>query len=260
LIDQYEVIYGEIARALALRAAEPLAVDNDTLLQQAGLLESVPEQVRIVLVDDHFLFSDGMARLLEAQSDMKVVGTAGSLSEAMALIPNVLPHLVLMDIALPDGSGIEATRAILEIAPGTKVVILTVNEDEEQVFEAIRAGAIGYLFKSVRAVELVETLRGVMSGEVGIRGSTARRVMAEFARLSPGSADRGVTLTAREVEVLRELAEGATNQEIAKRLVISENTVKNHIRNVLFKLHLHSRRDAGEYARRHGLTSRRRPP
>jgi DNA-binding NarL/FixJ family response regulator len=164
-----------------------------------------------------------------------------------------------MDISLPDSNGIEATRAILDVLPETKVVILTVNEDEKQVFEAIRAGAIGYLFKSMRAVELIETLREIMRGEVGIRGVTARRVLSEFARLSPDHPDEIVPLTTRETEVLRELAYGASNQDIARRLVISENTVKNHVRNVLVKLHLHSRREAAVYARRRGITTMHRP-
>jgi DNA-binding NarL/FixJ family response regulator len=148
----------------------------------------------------------------------------------------------------------------MEMAPGTKIVILTVHEEEERLFEAIRAGAIGYLFKSMRAVELIETLKGVMRGETGLRGSMARRVLDEFARLSPAHPNEAVTLTMREIEVLGELASGLSNQAIAQRLVISENTVKNHIRNVLVKLDFHSRREAAEYARRHGFTSGRFPP
>ena len=256
LIDQYEVLYGEIARTLAVQSARPFVSATDpSLLQEAGLLDEPPSTTRILLVDDHVLFREGLIRLLESESDLKVVGQAGTVRDALALIGRVTPHLVLMDITLPDGTGIEATRAILEIAPGTKIVILSVHEDEERLFQAIRAGAIGYLFKSVRAAELIETVRGVMRGEAGIHGATARRLLDEFARLNPASRDEAITLTAREVEVLRELTKGLSNQEIAHQLVISENTVKNHIRNVLTKLHFHSRREAAEYGRRHGLAS-----
>ena len=261
LIDQYEVLYGEIARTVARQAAEPLVAATDNkLLQDVGLSEATSVPIRIVLVDDHVLFREGLVSLLDAQPDVQVVGQAGSVLDAIELTRTVLPNLVLMDLTLPDGTGVEATRAIRAEAPGTKIVVLTVHEDEEPLFEAIRAGAIGYLFKNVRAVELIETLRGVMRGEAGILGSTARRILDEFARLSPSHPDEAATLTAREVEVLHELANGASNQEIAKRLVISENTVKNHVRNVLAKLHFHSRREAADYARRRGLTSHHPPP
>ena len=259
LIDQYEVLYGEIARTLALQSAQPLAAANEDLLKVTGLLDSTPTPIRILLVDDHVLFREGVIKLLEAESDLKVVGQAGTIQEAMLLIPKYMPHLVLMDITLPDGTGVDATSWILEIAPRVKIVILSVHEDEEKLFEAIRAGAIGYLFKSVRAADLIGTIRGVMRGEAGLTGLTARRVLQEFTRLSPAQRDESVTLTTREIEVLRELANGLSNQAIAERLVISENTVKNHIRNVLVKLHFHSRREAAEYARRHGFTSQHSP-
>ena len=260
LIDQYEVLYGEIARTLVRQAAETLtAVADNQLLKAMGLSEDRSIPMRILVVDDHTLFREGLVSLLDAQADVTVVGQAGSMRDAIELTRTLLPHLVLMDLTLPDGTGVEATRAIRAEAPATKIVVLTVHEDEERLFEAIRAGAIGYLFKNVRAVELIETLRGVMQGEAGILGSTARHILDEFARLSPPHPDEAVTLTAREIEVLRELANGASNQEIAEQLVISENTVKNHVRNVLVKLHFHSRREAGDYARRHGLTSRPSP-
>jgi DNA-binding NarL/FixJ family response regulator len=174
--------------------------------------------------------------------------------EAVSLVRTVLPNLVLMNMTLPDGTGVEATRAIRAEVPKIRIVILSVQEDQDLLFEVIRAGAIGYLSKNVRAAELFTALQGVMRGEAGISGNTARRILDEFAHLSLPHRDEAVTLTSREIEVLRELANGASNQEIAKRLVISENTVKNHVRNVLVKLHFHSRREAADYARRHGLT------
>ena len=261
LIDYHEILYGEIARTLAQQATGPLAaVTDDKLLQELGLSESKSVPIQILLVDDHVLFREGLVSLLDAQPDMKVVGQAGSMHDAIALNRTVLPDLVLMNMTLPDGTVAEATRAILAETPETKIVVLTLHEAEDQLFEAIRAGAIGYLSKHVRAAELFKTLQGVMRGEAGISGTTARRILDEFARLSPPSPDESATLTSREVEVLRELANGASNQEIAKRLVISENTVKNHVRNVLVKLHIHSRREAADYARRHGLASHHPPP
>lgn len=256
LIDQYEVLYGEIARTLVRQAAQPLAAITDNkLLREVGLSDDTTIPMRVLLVDDHVLFREALVSLLEAQPDLKVVGQADSMRDAIVLTRNVLPDLVLMNIVLPDGTGAEAIRAILAERPETKIVVLTLSEEDDQLFEAIRAGAIGYLSKHVCVAVLFKTLQGVMRGEAGISGITARRILDEFARLSPTRSDEGALLTSREVEVLRELANGASNQAIAERLVISENTVKNHVRNILLKLHFHSRREAADYARRHGLTS-----
>jgi len=257
LIDQYEVLYGEIARTLAYQAAQPLApLTDNRLIRDAGLSDEKVIPIRILLVDDHILFREALSNLLETQPDLKVVGQAESVSDAIALIGKLLPDVVLMNITLPDGSGAEATRAILAKRPETKIVLLTLAGEDDQLFEAIRAGAIGFLSKQARAALVFKTLQGVMRGEAGISGITARRIMDEFARLAPiDPADGGASLTSREIEVLGELANGASNQGIAERLVISENTVKNHVRNILLKLHFHNRRDAADYARRHGLTS-----
>jgi len=253
LIDQHEVLYGEIARSLAIQATQPLATDKK-ILDELGFSEELSSHIRILLVDDHTLFLDGLVSLLNSQPDVEIVGQAGSVQEAVALARSELPDIILMDISLPDGTGMDAALAIRSESPKTKIVILTVHEDEEKLFEAIRAGAIGYLFKNVRVDELLNTLRGVMRGEAGISRTTAHRILDQFALLSQPHPDDAVTLTAREIEILRELSNNATNQEIAKRLYISENTVKNHVRNVLVKLHFHSRNEAADYARRHGLT------
>jgi DNA-binding NarL/FixJ family response regulator len=254
LIDQHEVLYGEVARVLATQAAQPLAAGND-LLQELGLLDDEPiSPMRVLLVDDHALFREGLVSLLGLQPDLVIVGQAGSVREAVALAEKTAPDLILMDLTLPDGTGVEATLAILAVRPEAKVIILTVHEEEESIFESIRAGAIGFLIKNVRAGELLDTLRRVRSGEAGISGTTARRILDQFVRQAPPMPNEAVTLTIREIEVLRELANNASNQEIAQRLVISENTVKNHVRNILVKLHFHNRRDAAEYARRHGIT------
>jgi two-component system, NarL family, nitrate/nitrite response regulator NarL len=256
LIDQYEVLYGEIARTLVWQAAQPLAAVTDTkLLREVGFFDEPTIPMRILLVDDHVLFREGLVSLLEARPDLKVVGQAISMHEAIALAGELVPDLVLMNITLPDGTGAEAIRAILAERPDTKIVVLTLHEEDDELFEAIRAGAVGYLSKQVCAAELFKTLQGVMRGEAGISGTTARRILDEFARLSTPLSGEAATLTSREVEVLRELVNGASNQMIAKRLVISENTVKNHVRNILVKLHFHSRHEAADYARRHGLAS-----
>lgn len=259
LIDRYEIVFGEIARNLALQAAQPIAsaTDDAHILHEVGLTPILP--LKILLVDDHVLFREGLVSLLEAQTDMEVIGQASTVREAVALTQTGQPNVVVMDFTLPDGTGVMATQAILAERPTTQIVFLTVNEDEQSLFEAVRAGATGYLFKNVRAAELVMTLRGVARGEAGISRVMARRILEEFSRLpSPSRADGvepAASLTSREMEIIRELASGATNQEIARRLVISENTVKNHVRNVLAKLHLRSRRDIASYARDHGLSS-----
>jgi DNA-binding NarL/FixJ family response regulator len=260
LIDQYEVLYGEIARTLVQQAAQPLVAFTDRkILKEIGLTETSPTPVRILIVDDHVLFREGLVSLLGAQQDIKIVGQADSKTEAITLSRKVSPDLIIINMILPDATGVDATRAILAELPNIKIVVLTVQDDETQLFEAIRAGAIGYLSKRTNAMDLLETLRGIMQGEAGISGTTARRILEEFVRLSPPHSEDVATLTSREVEVLRELANGASNQEIAKHLVISENTVKNHVRNVLVKLHFHSRHEAADYARRRGLTSHNHP-
>lgn len=256
LIDQYEGLYGEIARILVRQAAQPFAVVSDNkLLREAGLSDNKTILIRVLLVDDHILFREALVSLLETQPDLKVVGQADSIRDAITLTGKALPDLVLMNITLPDGTGAEATRAILAERPEVKIVVLTLSEEDDHLFDAIRAGAIGYLSKSAPAGLLFKTLQGVMQGEAGISGATARRILEEFARLSPTRSTAEAPLTSREVEVLRELANGSSNQVIAERLVISENTVKNHVRNILLKLHFHSRHEAADYARRHGLTS-----
>lgn len=213
--------------------------------------------MRVLLVDDHVLFREGLAGLLTSQPDFDLVGEAGSVAEAIRLAHDLQPDLVLMDFSLPDGTGLDATRAILADRPDTKIVILTVHEEDERLFAAIRAGARGYLLKSVSVSKLLAYLRGVEGGQAAISPDMVGRVLDEFACLEPAATARGAEphdLTPRELEVLQELAAGATNQEIAQRLVISENTVKNHVRSILAKLDVSNRREAASFAQRHGLT------
>jgi len=261
LIDQYGSVFGDIAITLSRQAAQPIdSEQTDLILQEAGFsfLTGV-QPMRILVVDDHVLFREGLVSLLDPQPDVTVVGQAGTVREAISLSRKLRPDVVVMDISLPDGTGQQATQAILADLPATKIMFLTVHDDDDQLFAAIRAGAMGYLFKNVRAAELLKQLRAVARGEAGVSPVIARRILDEFSRLpTPRQADPIVAteLTAREIEIVRELARGATNREIAREFVISENTVKNHVRNVLAKLHLRSRRDVAQYARGREL----RPP
>jgi two-component system NarL family response regulator len=262
LIDQYSSVFGDNALALAQQAAKPMAeTPEGHLLQVVGLnSSSLPSPMRLLLVDDHALFREGLVSLFNPQQDIKVVGQASSVQEAITLTHELKPDLILMDISLPDGSGIDAARTILADVPTTKIMFLTMHDDDEQLFAAVRAGAVGYTFKNVRSAELLKSIRGIARGEAAISPPIARRILNEFSRLSPqrsAGPPEPADLTSREIEIVRELAQGAGNREIAHKLVISENTVKNHVRNVLSKLRLHSRREVAYYARTHGLTSPR---
>jgi len=213
-----------------------------------------------MLVDDHVLFRDGLVSLLEGQPGFCVVGEAGTVREAIKMAKELQPDMILMDFTLPDGTGLSATKAILAQRPETKIVFLTVHQEDERLFDAIRSGAKGYLLKNVSAVRLLEYLQGVAQGEGAVSQAMVGRLLTEFSRQQPGTESEPPyrkldTLTSRETEVLQVLASGASNLEIAELLIISENTVKNHIHNILTKLQLKNRREAVRYAKRHGLSS-----
>jgi len=252
--------------------------------------EQVAQTFRVLLVDDHALFRDGMSRLFSYEDDFEVVGEASSGEEALELARALIPDLVLMDIDMPGIGGLEAIRSLARELPIVTVVALTVHEDDETVFEAIKSGAQGYLVKSIRATEMLGLLRGLAHGEAPMTRGVATRILKEFARttiagpgagpvtppsghLSPASPaalhdlpsqipqdgnldwnlrqtriasaiDALDALSSREEEVLELVAQRLTNKEIASKLVISEYTVKNHLRNILAKLHLSSRTQA----------------
>jgi DNA-binding NarL/FixJ family response regulator len=212
--------------------------------------------MKLLLVDDHVLFREGLASLISAQPDLEIVGEAGSVAEAIARARFLKPDLILMDFSLPDGTGLDATVAILAEQPETRIVFLTFHEDDDRLFAALRAGAKGYLLKNVSASKLLGYLRGVNEGEAALTPQMTSRVLNEFARqgtsFSPSSQLLAV-LTDRELDVLQELATRATNREIADRLFISENTVKNHVRSILSKLNLQNRREAARFAHERGL-------
>ncbi len=259
LIDEYEMVFGENAVALPFQLSptigETLNDDGRSELADASQPGHI-STLRILLVDDHVLFRQGLAGLINPQPDFTVVGEASTVEEAVRKAHDLRPDVVLMDISLPDGTGLEAAQDILIDCPEIKIVYLTVHDDDETLFAAIRGGGSGYLPKSVSAVELFSRLRGLRRGEAAISPGIARRILQEFSRL-PGPREPGITpsieLTPREVEIMRALAIGSTNREIADRLFISEHTVKNHVKHVLAKLRLHSRQEAADYARVHGL-------
>jgi two-component system NarL family response regulator len=213
--------------------------------------------MRILIVDDHILFREGLTGLLRSQPDMEVIGECGTMAEAVSGALQLKPDVILMDFSLPDGSGLEATKSILAQLPATQVIFLTVHDNDDQLIAAMRAGAKGYLLKNLSVNKLLASLRALERGEAAISRIMMARILEEFAQSRPPSNNAPsplVGLTSREIEVLRELADGITNQEIATRLFISENTVKNHIHNILEKLGLHNRREAIEFARKNGLS------
>ena len=215
--------------------------------------------VRVLLVDDQLLFRKGLRALLEEQEDMEVVGEAADGLQALELTLAARPDVVLMDIHMPVCDGVEATRRIKLECPQTKVVALTVSDEDEDLFEAIKSGVEGYLLKDLRPEELYDLLRGVLKGETPISPAVASKLLGEFRRRPPRAPSQtvGWDLTPRELEVLQLVAEGLSNAEIASRLYIVEGTVKNHLHKILEKLHLENRVKAAAYAIREGLVEPR---
>lgn len=208
--------------------------------------------LRVLLVDDHPLFRDGIATLLAMKPEMEVVGEAGSGEEAIAKARELRPDLILMDIQMPGMNGLEATRRIKAEMPETRIVMLTVSDDDEDVIEAVRCGAQGYLLKSLDSETFFDLLAGLAHGEAAIPPGLAWRVLQQVGGEAP-PAPEAEPLTEREVDVLRLVAEGYSNQQIARALNLSEHTVRFHLRNILGKLHAQSRTEAATRALREGL-------
>lgn len=212
------------------------------------------QPTKVLVVDNHALFRQGVRNTIEPEEDFEVVGEAENGAEALAKARELKPDLILMDINMPHCNGLEAVSAIKRELPGVKIVMLTVHDEDENLFEAIKRGAKGFLSKDVRAKALLDSLRGVMRGEAAVSGPMAVKMLNEFVRLAQIEAGHIANqLTSREREVLQKISEGLSNREIGLSLSISENTVKAHVTNILRKLHLQSRSQAAAYARRWGL-------
>ena len=212
--------------------------------------------MRILIADDHSLFRDGLRSLLRAEGH-DVVGEARNGGEVLGLAKELSPDLVLMDVSMPEVDGLSATRLLTTELPDVKVVILTASEDEATLFDAIKAGAQGYLVKNLEADTFFEMLERAHRGEPALTPALARKLLQEFAKPPEPTAappTEEEVLTAREREVLELMVEGVTsNRKLAKRLGVSENTVKFHVRNILDKLRLHNRAEVVGYALRHGI-------
>lgn len=212
---------------------------------------------RVLIVDDHALFRRGLELVLSQERDIEVVGEATDGAEGVEQARALAPEVVLMDVRMPNVGGIEAAREIREHLPATKVIMLTVSDDERDLYDSVLAGANGYLLKEVSIEEVADAVRAVARGHSLISPSMASKLLTEFNALARRAEERQRAsvprLTERELQVLRLVARGLSNREIADELYIAENTVKNHIRNVLEKLNLHSRMEAVVYAMREKL-------
>ena len=210
------------------------------------------EPIRVLVVDDHVLFRRGLDMVLGQEPDIALVGEAGDGAEAVAKAADLLPDIVLLDVRMPRRSGIEACAAIKEVAPTTRIIMLTISDDEADLYDAVKAGASGYLLKEISIDEVSAAIRAVAGGQSLISPAMASKLLSEFASMIKKSDDSrqipAPHLTERELDVLKLVARGMNNREIGAKLFISENTVKNHIRNILEKLQLHSRMEAVMYA------------
>jgi len=210
------------------------------------------ERVSVLLIDDHRVVRQGLRDFLESQDDIEIVGEAASGEEGVKLAQERLPDVVLMDMVLPGIDGVEATRRIKAVCPSTRIIVLTSFADDDKVFPAIKAGAISYLLKDVQPEELARAIRAAQRNEAVLHPEVAAKLMQEFT--TPRTTNDSVEqLTERELDVLRQIAHGKSNKEIADTLIISEKTVKTHVSNILSKLHLADRTQAAIYALRQRL-------
>ncbi len=210
------------------------------------------DTIRVIVADDHALFRRGLEMVLESEPDIEVVAEANDGNEVVVLAVEHMPDLVLMDVRMPGQGGIEAAQAIKDAVPHTKILMLTISDEEEDLYDAIKAGASGYLLKEISIEDVAGAIRSVHAGQSLISPSMASKLLTEFATMARKDSERQQMptprLTDREMQVLTLVAQGLNNRDIAKELFISENTVKNHVRNILEKLQLHSRMEAVVYA------------
>ena len=225
--------------------------------EDEGSVTANKESITVVIADDHALFRRGLTMVLESEPDIDVVGEANDGHEVVTLAEKYMPDLVLMDVRMPGRGGIDAAQAIKDAVPHTKILMLTISDEEEDLYDAIKVGASGYLLKEISIEEVADSIRQVHAGQSLISPSMASKLLTEFAAMARKDEEKQQMptprLTDREMEVLTLVAQGLNNRDIAKELFISENTVKNHVRNILEKLHLHSRMEAVVYAVREKL-------
>jgi DNA-binding NarL/FixJ family response regulator len=214
------------------------------------------DSITVMIVDDHEMVRQGACSYLEAQPDISVVAQAGSGEEAVKLAQEFIPDVVLMDLVMPGMDGVETTRRVKSISPRSQIIILTSFHQDEFIFPALQAGAISYLLKDVKAMDLVEAIRRAARGEATLHPRIAARVIKTFRNLETEESTLFTSLTERETEVLKLIAKGNSNEKIAEQLVISVGTVKGHVSNILSKLHLVDRTQAAAYAWQAGIVRR----
>ena len=212
------------------------------------------ETIRVLIADDHPLVREGLRGLISAEPDMELVGEAANGAEAVEKAAALDPDIILLDLLIPVKSGLEAIIEIKQHDPEAKILVVTSFAEDEQIFPAIKAGALGYLLKDASPRELLQAIRNVRLGESSLHPTIARRLVRHFSEASVPSAGEP-SLTERELEVLKLVAQGLSNQGIADSLVVSERTVGKHVGNILEKLHLANRTQAALYALREGLTT-----
>jgi two-component system nitrate/nitrite response regulator NarL len=210
--------------------------------------------IGLLIVDNHTLFRQGLVSLLQSEPGYRVVGEASNGEEALRLVPELSPDVVLMDVKMPGIGGVEATRRLVEGDPETRVLMLTVSEEEENLLAAIQAGARGYILKNADAGELLEAIQRVHAGEAMLSPAMTLRLLQTVKSGGIPTPLAELPLTSREQDVFHLLAQGASNRQIAETLMITENTVKTHVRNILEKLELHSRTEVAAFARRRSLS------
>jgi len=223
--------------------------------QEAIVSEDAP--IRVVIVDDHAVVREGLRTYLDLSDEIEVIGEARNGREAVDRARALHPDVMLMDLLMPEMDGIAATRAVKEASPSTNVIVLTSFTDDEHIMPALRAGATGYLLKDVSASDLVRAIEGANKGQAQLHPEVARKLMEQVSQPQRSEEPPGAALTPRELEVLRLIASGMSNKEIARELVLNERTVKGHVSNILSKLGLADRTQAALYAVREGIVPMR---
>jgi len=217
------------------------------------------DTISLLITDDHALVRQGIRAFLELQPDLIVLGEADSGEAAVRMAAELVPDVVLMDLVMPGIGGVEATRQLKQVSPHTQVIVLTSYHEDEYIFPALRAGALSYVLKDVGPDELADTVRKAARGESVLHPRVASRVVQELRGTRKDTPNLFTDLSDRELEVLRLIADGLSNADIADKLVISEKTVKGHVSNILSKLHMMDRTQAAVYAWQHGFVARREP-